>query len=42
MKARFPSGKGQKLSRKDFQPVEGVMGVHRFAVGVRLIPAPRD
>ena len=38
----FPSGKGQKLSRKDFQPVEGVMGVHRFAVGVRLIPAPRD
>ena len=38
----FPSGKGQKLSRKDFQPVEGVMGVDRFAVGVRVISAPRD
>jgi len=38
----FPSGKGQKLSWKDFQPVEGVMGIDRLAVGVRLIPAPRD
>ena len=27
---------------KDFQPVESVMGVDRFAVGVRLITAPRD
>lgn len=38
----FPSGKGQKLSRKDFQPVEGVMGVDGFAVCVGVISAPRD
>jgi hypothetical protein len=41
-KGPFPPGKGQKRARKDFQPVESVMGVNRFAVGVRLISAPRD
>ena len=38
----FPSGKGQKLSWKDFQPVEGVMSIDRLAVGVCFIIAPRD
>ena len=38
----LPAGKGQKLSRKDFQPVEGVMGVDGFAVCVGVISAPRD
>ena len=41
-KGPFPPGKGQKRAWKDFQPVESVMGVNRFAVGVRLISAPRD
>jgi hypothetical protein len=41
-KGPFPPGKGQKRAGKDFQPVESVMGVNRFAVGVRLISAPRD
>jgi hypothetical protein len=38
----FPPGKGQKRRRKDFQALESVMREVRFAVGVFVIPAPRD
>lgn len=41
-KGPFPLGKGHKLSRKNFQTMEGVVSVDRFAVGVRVISAPRD